>query len=107
MYFRDLIAWEILTLLGLLSAAYNWTAIEAGIGLVCACFPVIAPLFKAKSFQEQYGAIKEKKSEVRNLALLAPLDGSVETATATGTPPKPLCMRSKPFSLTVRIAIRN
>lgn len=23
----------------------TWTAIEAGVGLVCACFPVMAPLF--------------------------------------------------------------
>jgi hypothetical protein len=45
---------------GFLRATYNWTAIEAGIGLVCACFPVIAPLFRAGSFQQQYDDIEEK-----------------------------------------------
>lgn len=51
---------DFLTSLGLLSTSYNWTAIEAGIGLVCACFPVIAPLFKAKPFQERSSVIKEE-----------------------------------------------
>ncbi|ERF75274.1 hypothetical protein EPUS_00066 [Endocarpon pusillum Z07020] len=41
------------------SAAYNWTAIEAGIGLVCACFPVIAPLFKAQALQQRYKIVLE------------------------------------------------
>jgi hypothetical protein len=45
---------------GFLRATSNWTAIEAGIGLVCACFPVIAPLLRAKGFQQHYAGIKEK-----------------------------------------------
>ncbi|KAF6219382.1 hypothetical protein HO133_005208 [Letharia lupina] len=33
----------------------TWTAIEAGVGLVCACFPVMAPLF-GQFFREHVGA---------------------------------------------------
>lgn len=32
----------------------TWTAVEAGVGLVCACFPVMAPLF-GQFFREHVG----------------------------------------------------
>ena len=44
---------------GFLRATFNWTAIEAGIGLVCACLPVIEPLFRAKEFQQHCTEIKK------------------------------------------------
>lgn len=53
-------------MLGFYAVTYNWTAIEAGIGLVCACFPVITPLFKAKSFQQHYKIVFQKLGSSRS-----------------------------------------
>lgn len=37
-----------------MSTFYNWTAIEAGVGLLCACFPVIAPLFSLNTSRKHH-----------------------------------------------------
>ena len=59
LYVRFRTIWPRLTLPGSVSATYNWTAIEAGVGLVCACFPVIAPIFRVKPPQQPYSYIKD------------------------------------------------
>lgn len=42
-----------------------WTAIEAGVGLVCACFPVMAPLF-GQIFREHVGTAKSGGSNKKS-----------------------------------------
>lgn len=43
----------------------TWTAIEAGVGLVCACFPVMAPLF-GQFFREHVGTAKSGGSNKKS-----------------------------------------